>query len=129
MIVVDTSALLAVLLLEADAGRIKEILESEDRVIMSAGTLSEALIVALQKNLRMDLELLLERIKVHVYTLNKAHSKFVADAYSKWGKGINPARLNFGDCFAYALAKEHDVPLLYVGNDFARTDIVSAMER
>lgn len=129
MIVVDTSALLAVLLLEADAKRIKEILESEDRVIISAGTLSEALIVALQKNLRMDLELLLERIKVHVYTLNKAHCKFVADAYSKWGKGINPARLNFGDCFAYALAKEHDVPLLYVGNDFARTDIVSAMER
>ena len=62
MIVVDTSLLLAVLLLEAGAWRIKEILESEDRVIISAGTLSEALIVALQKNLRMDFELLLERI-------------------------------------------------------------------
>ena len=126
---VDTSALIAVLLSEAGFERIEEILESEDRVIISAGTLSEAMIVALQKNLRMDLELLLDRIKVHVYTFNKAHCKFVADAYSEWGKGINLARLNFGDCFAYALAKARALPLLHVGKDFARTDIVSAMER
>ena len=66
MIVVDTSALIAVLLSEAGFERIEEILESEDRAIISAGTLSEALIVALQKNLRMALELLLERIYVDV---------------------------------------------------------------
>ena len=67
MIVVDTSALIAVLLSEAGFERIEENLEAEDRAIISASTLSEVLIVALQKNLRMDLELLLERIYVDVY--------------------------------------------------------------
>lgn len=48
----------------------------------------------------------------------------VADAYRQWGKGNHPASLNFGDCFAYALAKELGCPLLFVGNDFARTDVM-----
>jgi uncharacterized protein with PIN domain len=47
----------------------------------------------------------------------------IAQAYERWGKGINPAALNFGDCFAYEVAKEHGGPLLFVGNDFAGTDI------
>lgn len=50
----------------------------------------------------------------------------IADAYRRWGKGFHPASLNFGDCFAYALAAERACPLLYVGNDFTQTDIVSA---
>ena len=51
------------------------------------------------------------------------------DIYSVWGKGVHPAGLNFGDCFAYATAKEFGCPLLYIGNDFPRTDVVSAIAR
>jgi ribonuclease VapC len=47
--------------------------------------------------------------------------------YENWGKGVHPAALNFGDCFAYEVAKEHECPLLYVGGDFARTDIEGAL--
>ncbi len=50
-----------------------------------------------------------------------------ADAYRRWGKGFHKASLNFGDCFAYALAEELACPLLYIGKDFPQTDIVSAM--
>lgn len=51
----------------------------------------------------------------------------VADAYDRWGKGVHPAGLNFGDCFAYALAKSQNCPLLFVGDDFAQTDVESAL--
>lgn len=51
----------------------------------------------------------------------------VADAYDRWGKGVHPAGLNFGDCFAYALARVRGCPLLFVGDDFRRTDITSAI--
>ena len=61
--------------------------------------------------------------------LDSAGCKPAAKAYSAWGKGVNPARLNFGDCFACALAKAHGAPLLRVGDDFAKTDIVSATEK
>ena len=129
MIVVDTSALIAVLQSETGAERIEEILVTEDLVFISAVTLTEALIVALQKNLRLELEEFLVRINVEIIPLDGTDHETVVNAYSLWGKGINPARLNFGDCFAYALAKARALPLLYVGNDFARTDIVSAMEK
>ena len=129
MIVVDTSALIAVLQSETGAERIEEILVTEDLVFISAVTLTEALIVALQKNLRLELEEFLVRINVEIIPLDGTDHETVVNAYSLWGKGINPARLNFGDCFAYALAKARALPLLHVGNDFARTDIVSAMEK
>ena len=51
----------------------------------------------------------------------------VAEANARWGKSMHPAGLNFGDCFAYAAAKEFDCPLLFIGNDFSRTDILSAI--
>jgi ribonuclease VapC len=53
----------------------------------------------------------------------------VAEAYVRWGKGRDRARLNFGDCFAYALAKERDCALLFVGEDFAKTDVTSALPK
>ena len=129
MIVVDTSALIALLQLESRAEQIADVLETEDRVVISAGTMAEALIVAGQRNLDKRIEELIEKIGIEVHILDSAGCKATAKAYSTWGKGVNPARLNFGDCFAYALAKAHGAPLLYVGNDFAKTDIVSAMDR
>ena len=50
----------------------------------------------------------------------------VAQANARWGKGVHPAGLNFGDCFAYALARKHECPLLFVGNDFSKTDVARA---
>lgn len=59
--------------------------------------------------------------------LTAASARRIAGAYGQWGKGVNPAALNFGDCFAYAVAAENDCPLLYVGNDFTRTDLQAAL--
>jgi ribonuclease VapC len=56
-----------------------------------------------------------------------ASARRIASAYERWGKGIAAAGLNFGDCFAYEVAKEHDCPLLYIGDDFARTDVKRAL--
>jgi len=53
----------------------------------------------------------------------RRHRRRIAEAYEQWGKGVHPAPLNFGDCFAYEVAKEHECALLYVGEDFSRTDI------
>ena len=57
-----------------------------------------------------------------------ASARHVAKAYDEWGKGVHPAALNFGDCFAYAVAKEQRCPLLYVGDDFSKTDIVGVIQ-
>lgn len=65
-------------------------------------------------------------LKLEVVDVTDERSRLVAEAYRRWGKGFHPAALNFGDCFAYALAAERGWPLLFVGNDFARTDIRSA---
>lgn len=59
--------------------------------------------------------------------VTSASARRSAQAYERWGKGVHPAALNFGDCFAYALAKEHGCRLLYVGEDFKRTDIENAL--
>ena len=56
------------------------------------------------------------------------HARQAGAAYRQWGKGFHPAGLNFGDCFAYALAKEQNCPLLFIGNDFSRTDIKPARD-
>ncbi len=55
--------------------------------------------------------------------MTPAAAQRIAHAYAKWGKGVHPAALNFGDCFAYEVAKDRGCPLLYVGDDFAKTDI------
>ena len=58
--------------------------------------------------------------------MTAAAARGVAQAYARWGKGVHPAGLNFGDCFAYAVAKDNDCNLLYVGDDFSRTDLADA---
>ncbi len=95
-------------------------------LIMSAGTASEAMIVAGQKGVRDALEAMLVDFGVDIVPLTAGDVGRVADAYLRWGKGNHPAGLNLGDCFAYALARERNCPLLFVGNDFSRTDIEAA---
>ena len=60
-------------------------------------------------------------------SVTAASAKRIADAYGRWGKGVHPASLNYGDCFAYEIAVEHACPLLYTGDDFLKTDMRSAL--
>lgn len=126
MIVVDTSALLAILKNEPEADTCQQALASSETILISAPTLTEALIVAGPKGLVAALNQLLEDIAVQCIPLSLAGARQASEAYAQWGKGIRPAGLNFGDCFAYALAKDRNCPLLFVGNDFSQTDIVAA---
>lgn len=129
MIVVDTSALMAVALDEKEAGAAIAVLEAEPDLLISAATVAEALIVANGRGVGPAMQDMMDGFDFDVQTVGLAEARRVADAYARWGKGSHSAALNFGDCFAYALAKRHDCPLLFVGDDFARTDIRSALAR
>lgn len=127
MIAVDTSALMAIVLDEPEAEACMAVLEAEDRMLMSAGTMAEALIVSAGRNLHAEMSELIEGIGCEVVAVTKASAQHAAEAYGQWGKGVSPAGLNYGDCFAYALAKEQGCRLLYVGGDFSKTDIEGAL--
>ncbi|MCO5162422.1 MAG: type II toxin-antitoxin system VapC family toxin [Mesorhizobium sp.] len=127
MIVVDTSALMAIILNEAYAVRCRDVLRDSEDNLISAGTLAEAMIVAGGRGIGDEMAELVGGNGLQVVDVTEARSRLVADAYRRWGKGYHRASLNFGDCFAYALAQERNCPLLFVGNDFAQTDIVSAI--
>lgn len=127
MIVLDTSAMLAILLREPAAGELANRLAMSGDVLISAGTLSEMYIVASRRGIFERLDELLARIKPEIVPVTEEVAQQIGAIYRQWGKGFHPAGLNFGDCFAYALAKDRDLPLLFVGNDFARTDIRPAI--
>lgn len=127
MIAVDTSALMAIVLDEAAADACVEALTSHDRLLISASTVAETMIVASRRGLGEEMERLLDQLGFEVVPVTSAVARAVARSYGRWGKGVHRAGLNFGDCFAYALATEHGCPLLYVGDDFARTDVESAL--
>ena len=127
MIAVDTSALMAIVLNEPEADACAAALEAEDRLLISAGTVAEALIVAAGRNVGGEMAQLIDGLGFEIVSVTPASARRVAEAYGKWGKGIHAAALNFGDCFTYEVTKEHGCSLLYVGKDFARTDIESAL--
>jgi ribonuclease VapC len=127
VIVGDTSALMAILLDEPLAPACTNALVAADRVLISAGTVAETLIVAERRNVGAEAEQLISDIGFEVAPVTVASARRVARACARWGKGVHAAALNFGDCFAYELARANACPLLYVGDDFARTDVVSAL--
>lgn len=127
MIAVDTSALMAVLLDEPHAARCMAALEAEPEALISAATVAEALIVAAMRNVGEEMARLIDGLGFEIVDVTPAAARRVAAAYARWGKGNHRAALNFGDCFAYEIAKQRACPLLYVGNDFARTDVRSAL--
>jgi ribonuclease VapC len=123
VIAVDTSALMAILLDEPEAEACMDVLQATEALAISAGTVAEALIVAERRNLRPEMRRMVEGLGFEVASVTAGTARRMADAHARWGKGIHPAGLNFGDCFAYVLAIERDAPLLYVGEDFSRTDV------
>ncbi len=127
MIAVDSSALMAIALAEADAGRCAQALRADPRVLISAGTFTEALIVAARRNVGVEMNRLLAETSLEVVPVTEAASRRVAAAYVRWGRGFHRARLNYGDCFSYEVAKHHGCKLLFIGNDFSQTDVVGVL--
>ena len=121
MIAVDTSALMAIILDEAEANACMKALETEPEVLISAGTVAEALIVAARRKVAMEMARLIDEFGFEIMTVTPAA------AYERWGKGVHPAGLNFGDCFSYEVARHHACRLLFVGTDFSRTDLESVL--
>ena len=127
MIVVDTSALMAIVLDEPQADICISRLATEPDVLISAGTVAEALIVAGRSGFEAKMARVIDQFDFVIETVTPSTARRVAEAYGRWGKGVHPAALNFGDCFAYELAHTNRCALLFVGKEFAQTDIVSAI--
>jgi ribonuclease VapC len=127
VIVVDSSALIEIIRDGPCASGCMAALETAEKVFISAATMTESLIVAAGHRAEGPLTSLFERFGLDVIALTSDRAKDAANAYRRYGKGWHAAGLNFGDCFAYALAKELDCPLLFVGNDFPMTDVKVAL--
>jgi len=123
VIAVDTSALMAIVLKEPQAEACLAALEADDDVLISAGTLAETLIVSARRSVGAEMGRLIETLDPNVISVTAAEARRIGLVYQQWGRGLHPAALNFGDCFAYGVAKDHACRLLYVGEDFAKTDI------
>ena len=131
MIVVDTSALLAILEEEQDAALYAKAIAEADPPLISAASLVEVGIVMLNRHGTRALRRVNRLIKeagFEVESVTAQHAHQGLEAYSRYGKGQkSKAGLNYGDCFSYALAKVTGAPLLFKGRDFSETDIPSAL--
>jgi ribonuclease VapC len=121
--IVDTSALIAILRREPEATDFNRALVRERPAKTSAGTLVEARMLAERFGVARDLEDLLRDAGVITVSVDQAQADAAHDGFLRFGKGRHPAALNLGDLFAYGLAKTTGEPLLFKGNDFARTDL------
>lgn len=124
--IVDTSAIIAILRDESDADELAEVIESADVRRVSAATYVEAAIVTDSNQdpvLSSSLDSFLQRSLVHIEPVTVEQARLARQAYRDYGKGRHRAGLNFGDCFAYALAKDKGEPLLFKGQDFRKTDV------
>ena len=114
---------MAIVLDEPEAKACSAALEAEDDIVISAGTVAEALIVAARRNVEAEMTSIIDGLGFEIVPVTPAAARRIARAYARWGRGVNAAALNFGDCFAYDAAKEHECRLLYVGDDFSKTDV------
>lgn len=124
-IALDTSALVAVILDEPDAASIMAALAQEDQMLISAvNWLETQIVVHVRARARLDtLHQLMDVIPHEIVPVDAALADAAFIAFTRYGKGQHPAALNFGDCFSYALARVHSLPLLFKGDDFSRTDV------
>lgn len=124
--VLDTSAVLALLWSESETTRLIAALEADPIRRMSAASVVEAGIVVHARygdHGERELDLLLQRLGVEIISVTAEHADVARAAYRQYGKGRHPAGLNDGDCFSYALATLLGEPLLFTGDDFAKTDL------
>ncbi len=127
MIAVDTSALMAIVLGEPKADSCIAVLKTQTEILISAATVAEALVVADRRNVLDEMARLIDGLGFDVVSVTASSARRVATAHRNWGRGANTAGLNFGDCFSYDVAKQNACPLLFVGDDFAKTDLHSAL--
>ena len=128
--VLDTSALVAILADEPEAAGFSAAIERDPRRLISAGTLQEARMVVAVRfgEARVgELELLLHEMEADIVSVTPELAEWAFSAWQRWGKGRHPAGLNFGDCFAAALALQTHEPLLFKGQDFAHADVAAAI--
>ena len=127
--IIDTSALLAILLREPDSERYEQaIADSWPRRMTAVALLEATMVVEGRGDIEAsnDLDAFLKRTQVELVPVTTEHVDAARQAWRRFGKGNHPAALNFGDCFAYALAAVSGEPLLFKGEDFALTDIEAA---
>ena len=128
--IIDTSAILAILFSEEDMQLYAVAIAKASTRRMSAGNLLEASIVVegrVESSGVARLDALLERAAIEVVPVTVEQSYAARRAWSRYGRGNHPARLNYGDCFAYGLAETTGEPLLFKGDDFSQTNIESAL--
>jgi ribonuclease VapC len=130
-VIIDTSALIAILRAEPDAREIAHAIEkAHSRRISAANWLEAAVVIDASRDpiASRHFDELAQTAELHVEPVTHDQARIARDAYRDFGKGSgHKAGLNFGDCFAYALAKASGEPLLFKGNDFSHTDITSAL--
>lgn len=128
--VIDTSALLAILQDEPERRRFDECIEADKTRLISAATLLEASVVIETRRgepAGRELDLFLHRSKFEIVPVDADQAEIARAAFRAYGKGRYPAGLNYGDCFSYALSKAAGEPLLFKGFDFPRTDVQPAI--
>ena len=127
-LVIDTSAVIAILCDEPDAPALRQFMAQADVIIMPASVYLEAGMVLMQRRgdgARAILDDFLRFGQIDIAPLGATEAGLALEAFSRYGKGRgHKAQLNFGDCQSYAVAKARDLPLLFVGEDFAATDLV-----
>jgi ribonuclease VapC len=125
--VLDTSALLAILLGEVEAEELSRAIAGDPNRLVSAFSALEAAVVLCSRKGPagvQELDLLLHTISATIVSLDAEQTLLARTAYETYGKGHHPAALNLGDCCSYALARSSGEPLLFKGNDFSKTDAV-----
>jgi ribonuclease VapC len=128
-VILDTSALAAVLFGEPEASRFTRVIHDADRCVISAANFVELCMVIegqIGPEAGRQCDTFFRRAGILIEPITVEHAHLARQAFLDFGKGRHPAGLNFGDCFAYALAKATGEPLLFKGNDFSRTDVKSA---
>jgi ribonuclease VapC len=129
-VIVDTSALIAILAREPGFEILDDAITRAPTCRLSAAGFVETSIVLESRggaDARRFLESLLRRAAVSIEPVTAEQALLAREAYSDYGKGRHPARLNFGDCFSYALAKATGESLLFTGDDFSKTDVIPAI--
>ncbi|HET9983805.1 MAG TPA: type II toxin-antitoxin system VapC family toxin [Longimicrobiales bacterium] len=125
--VIDTSAVLVLLLAEPESDRVLEAILASERRLVGAPTLVEAAAVMRAKRGPsgvIALDALLQELDIEVVAMSKEAARLASDAYCRYGKGVgSPGVLNYGDCLAYGVARDLQEPLLFKGDDFGRTDV------
>ena len=128
--IVDSSAIIAILFKEPDGQRYLEALAAEERPAASAVTVVETAMVTEGRAgaaAAAELDVLMAELAIETVPIDARQAHMARDAWRRYGRGRHPAGLNLGDCFAYALAKARGEPLLFKGEDFAQTDVKAAI--